>query len=117
MGIPEAAFANRPSSIPTRSVSSPPPIASRSWRSPRRSVCRWAGLQRQSGTDHSSFIEPSAIELLTARPRTPLQIEQYLTRAFEETFRVGEKAVTAAVVEAVLSSMISSRGSPATAMT
>ena len=37
---------------------------------------------------------------------TPLQIEQCLTLAFEETFRIGEKVVTVAVVEAVLSRQI-----------
>lgn len=34
---------------------------------------------------------------------TPLRVERYLTLAFEETHRLGERAVTAAVVEAVLS--------------
>ena len=56
--------------------------------------------------DAGAIIEPAAVDLLAARLRTPLQIEQYLTRAFEETFRVGEKAVTTAVVEAVLSRQI-----------
>ncbi len=57
-------------------------------------------------TDTTAIIEPAAVDLLAVRLRTPLQIEQYLTRAFEETFRVGEKTVTAAVVEAVLSRQI-----------
>ena len=56
--------------------------------------------------DAAISIEPIAVDLLAARLRTPLQIEQYLARAFEETFRVGEKLVTAAVVEAVLSRQI-----------
>jgi type II secretory pathway predicted ATPase ExeA len=46
--------------------------------------------------------EPAA-ELLAVRLRTPLQIEQHLTLAFEEGFRVGEMPITAEVVEAVLS--------------
>ena len=43
------------------------------------------------------------MELLAARLRTPLQVERYLELAFEETHRIGERAVTTAVVEAVLS--------------
>jgi len=44
-----------------------------------------------------------AMVLLAARLRTPLQVERYLAMAFEETHRIGERIVTAAVVEAVLS--------------
>jgi type II secretory pathway predicted ATPase ExeA len=60
----------------------------------------------KESTDQAGIIESSAVDLLATRLRTPLQIEQYLTLAFEETFRIGEKAVTAAVVEAVLSRQI-----------
>ena len=42
-----------------------------------------------------------AIDLLAAKLRTPLQIEQHLSLAFEEAFRVGEKPVTVEVIEAV----------------
>jgi hypothetical protein len=49
------------------------------------------------------MITDSAAELLATRLRTPLQIEQHLTLAFEKGFRVGEKPVTAEVVEMVLS--------------
>ena len=55
------------------------------------------------GTAPAAVLEQDAAELLAARLRTPFQIEQYLTLAFEETHRIGERAVTAAVVEAVLS--------------
>jgi len=55
------------------------------------------------GTAAASLITDSAAELLATRLRTPLQIEQHLTLAFEEGFRVGEKPVTAEVVETVLS--------------
>jgi type II secretory pathway predicted ATPase ExeA len=60
----------------------------------------------KEGADLAEIIEPRAVELLAARLRTPLQIEQYLTLAFEETFRVGEKAATATVIDAVLSRQI-----------
>jgi hypothetical protein len=42
------------------------------------------------------------------RLRTPLQIEQYLTRVFEETFEAGEE-VTATLAETVLSPRIADR--------
>ena len=57
----------------------------------------------REGADPAGVIEPDAVELLAARLRTPLQVERYLAMAFEETHRIGEGTVTAAVVEAVLS--------------
>jgi hypothetical protein len=42
------------------------------------------------------------VDLLASRLRTPLQVEQYLTLAFEEIFQVSEKEVTAAIVAAVV---------------
>ena len=49
------------------------------------------------------IITDAAVELLAHRLGTPLQIEQHLTRALEEGWRVGEKPVTAQLVEALLS--------------
>ena len=54
----------------------------------------------------ATIIEPAAVDLLAARLRTPLQIEQYLTRVFEKTFEAGEKVVTATLAETVLSPRI-----------
>ena len=48
----------------------------------------------------------SAVTLLADRLRTPLQIEQHLTLAFEEDFRIGEKPVTTDAIEAVLSGQL-----------
>jgi len=48
-------------------------------------------------------ITEEAVELLAQRLGTPLQIERYLTSALEEGWRVGEKPVTAPLVEALLS--------------
>jgi type II secretory pathway predicted ATPase ExeA len=56
----------------------------------------------KEGVDQGEIIEPATLDLLAARLRTPLQIEQYLTLAFEETFRIGEKVVTPAIAETVL---------------
>jgi len=55
------------------------------------------------GTPPGDVIADAAVELLAAKLRTPLQIERHLALAFEEGFRVGEKPVTAEVVEAGLS--------------
>ncbi|MBV8456628.1 MAG: hypothetical protein JO122_08440 [Acetobacteraceae bacterium] len=60
----------------------------------------------KEGADATAIIEQGAVDLLAARLRTPLQLVQYLALAFVETFRVGERVVTAAVVDAVLSRQI-----------
>lgn len=65
---------------------------------------RWLlGACVAEGTAISDMIEDAAVELLANRLKTPLQIEQHLTLAFEEAFRVGERPVTRPVVEGVLS--------------
>jgi hypothetical protein len=61
---------------------------------------------RADNVEPAMIIEPAAVDLLAARLRTPLQIEQYLTRAFEKAFEVGEKVVTATLAETVLSRQI-----------
>jgi len=63
-------------------------------------------VTRVGQTSPDRSLEPGAIDLLATRLRTPLQIEQYLTLAFEETSRFGEEVVTTAVGEAVLSRQI-----------
>ena len=55
------------------------------------------------GVTASDMIKDDAIDLLAKRLRTPLQIAHHLTRAFEESFKSGEKPVKAHAVEAVLS--------------
>ena len=55
------------------------------------------------GTSPTDIISEEAADLLAQRLTTPLQIEQYLTRALEEGFRVGERPVSAPLVEAILS--------------
>lgn len=51
-------------------------------------------------------MDADAIDLLAERLRTALQIEMHLTLAFEHAFRLGEKRVSAEVVEQVLSRAI-----------
>ncbi|MCY7274638.1 MAG: AAA family ATPase [Phormidesmis sp. CAN_BIN44] len=57
-------------------------------------------------TQIQDVLEAEAIDLLATRLRTPLQIEQQLTLAFEAAYQVGEKPVTMAIVESVLSKQI-----------
>jgi len=58
------------------------------------------------GRELSELVVPEAIDLLAQKLRTPLQIEQHLSLAFEEAHRMGEKTVTLAVVESILSKQI-----------
>ncbi len=65
---------------------------------------RWL-LDQCTATDISveAMIEEPAVELLANRLRTPLQIEQHLTLAFEEAYRIGERPISVQIVENVLS--------------
>jgi hypothetical protein len=56
-----------------------------------------------AGTDPADIIEDAAVDLLAYRLTTALQIEQYLTRALEEGFRVGERPITPQLIETILS--------------
>ncbi|WP_414589295.1 ExeA family protein [Scytonema sp. PCC 10023] len=58
------------------------------------------------GTQIGDILEAEAIDLLATRLRTPLQIEQHLTLAFEAAYQLGEKPVQGAIVESVLSKQI-----------
>jgi type II secretory pathway predicted ATPase ExeA len=60
----------------------------------------------QEETEIGEILEIEALDLLAARLRTPLQIEQHLTLAFEAAYLFGEKSVTTAIVESVLSQQI-----------
>ena len=58
------------------------------------------------GTGIDDVLEPAAVDLLAARLRTPLQIEQHLTLALETGFQASEKPVTETIVDSVLSKQI-----------
>jgi len=49
-----------------------------------------------------ALITEEALVLLSERLTTPLQFEQYLTRAFEEAYKIGQKPVGTEIVEGVL---------------
>jgi type II secretory pathway predicted ATPase ExeA len=53
-------------------------------------------------TGIETVLTEEAMLLLGARLTTPLQFEQYLTRAFEEGYKVGQKPVSAEVLQSVL---------------
>lgn len=75
--------------------------------SDRRQFIEWllkSCLEPDVQTD--DIVEPEAIELLASRLRTPLQIEQHLTLAFEAAYQVGEKPITSAIIESVLSKQL-----------
>ncbi len=55
------------------------------------------------GTSPADIVEDAAVDLLARRLTTPLQIEQYLTRALEKGFRVGERPIAPQLVETILS--------------
>lgn len=61
----------------------------------------------KDGVAPREIIEPEACDLLAQRLTTPLQIEQHLTLALEAGFQVGEKPVTVAVAESILSGYLS----------
>ncbi len=54
----------------------------------------------------SELIVTEAIDLLAQKLRTPLQIQQHLSLAFEEGYRLGEKPITRAMAESILSKQI-----------
>jgi len=58
------------------------------------------------GTKLSDVLTLEAIELLSERLRTPLQIQQHLMLAMEAAYQAGEKPVTGVIVESILSKQI-----------
>jgi type II secretory pathway predicted ATPase ExeA len=73
----------------------------------RREFIGWllktCARDREKLTD---IMDADAIELLAERLRTALQIEMHLTLAFQHAFRLGERRVSAEIVEQVLSRAI-----------
>jgi len=69
----------------------------------QRPYIDWLLERCAEGVAASDIITDAAVELLAQRLGTPLQIEQNLTRALEEGWRVGERPITAQLVEALLS--------------
>ncbi len=53
-----------------------------------------------------AILTPQAVELLSSRLRTPLQVQQYLTLALEAGFQAGESPLSTELIESVLSRQI-----------
>ena len=54
----------------------------------------------------ADVMEDAAVDMLSSRLRTPMQIERHMTRAFEEAYQSGTKPVTAEIVDSVMSRQI-----------
>jgi hypothetical protein len=50
----------------------------------------------------TTVLAEEAMLFLAGNSSTPLQLEAYLTRAFEQGYQVGQKPVTAEVIQSVL---------------
>ena len=73
----------------------------------RRDFVTWLLKEcANDGVKPAELMDADAIELISERLRTALQIEMHMTFAFEHAFRIGEERVTADVVEQVLSRAI-----------
>jgi hypothetical protein len=62
----------------------------------------WLLEQCATGQAREDILTDSALTLLADRLTTPLQIEHYLTRAFEEGHKIGQKPLTPELIESVL---------------
>jgi len=72
----------------------------------QREYIEWLVSQCTTEGTQIGDILAEATDLLATRLRTPLQIEQHLTLALEAAYLFGEKPVTTAIVESVLSKQI-----------
>lgn len=73
----------------------------------QREYLRWLlGTCTGESVKVDDIIDAAAVDLLAARLRTPLQIEQHLTLALETGYQASEKPVTEAIVDSVLSKQI-----------
>jgi hypothetical protein len=69
----------------------------------RRKYIQWLiGQAVGPKTKIDALITDEALTLLSDRLTTPLQFEQYLTRDFEEAYKIGQKPVATEIVEGVL---------------
>ena len=60
----------------------------------------------QGRTQAESILTDEAIDLMATKLRTPLQVQRYLTLTLEAAYQIGEKPISADVVESVLSRQI-----------
>jgi len=72
----------------------------------QREYITWLLETCSNGLDPSSIICNEAIDLFAERLRTPLQLEKHLSMALDAGFFTGEKPVSLAVAESVLSKQL-----------
>jgi type II secretory pathway predicted ATPase ExeA len=73
----------------------------------QREYLQWLlGSCAGEGIKVDDILDPAAVDLLAARLRTPLQIEQHLTLALETGYQASEKPITEAIAAALLSKQI-----------
>lgn len=70
---------------------------------PARCIAHSFGASFVTKTKPESILTTEAIDMLTTRLRTPLQVQLHLTLVLEAGFQTGEKPITAELVETVLS--------------
>ena len=68
----------------------------------QRHYMTWLLEQCAAAVDPLDILTADALDLLAERLITPLQIQHYLTRVLEHAYRLGEKPVTPAIVQATL---------------
>ena len=69
----------------------------------QREYIQWLLGASAGKTDPEAILTVEAIDLLATKLRTPLQVQLHLTLALEAGYQTGEKPVTPALVESVLS--------------
>lgn len=75
--------------------------------SSQREYIKWTlATCAADGVQVDDMLDPAAVDLLAARLRTPLQIEQHLTLALETGYQASEKPVGEGIVDSVLSKQI-----------
>lgn len=72
----------------------------------QREYIQWLLQNCSDNADPETLLSEEAIDLFASRLRTPLQIEQYLTLALEAGYQIGERPVSVAVAESVLSKQL-----------
>lgn len=66
------------------------------------SQCLSTKVKAETSDKNEAVITDEAMVFLSVKLSTPLQFETYLTRSFEEGYRVGQKPVTVEVIESIL---------------
>jgi type II secretory pathway predicted ATPase ExeA len=73
----------------------------------QREYIQWLLARCTQGRSQAeSILTDEAIDLLATKLRTPLQVQRYLTLALEAAYQIGEKPISAEMVESVLSRQI-----------